>query len=294
MKSQFQLSVLVAFGFIVLIGGVNFVAVRYSNLELEPFWGAGLRFAVASLILFSIVYLKHLPIPKGRALLGAILYGILGFGAGYAFAYVALLQISAGLAAVIMSLVPLLTFALAFLHGLEQIRLRVIIGGLISIGGITLLFNNQLRVHAPIIYLLAMLAAAVTAAETGVVVKKFPKSHPLVTNAIGMGAGATILLILAVIAKEPLTIPTLSSTWVALGYLVFIGSISMFMLYLFVLAKWTASATSYTFVLTPIVAILVAAWLEKASINLVFLVSSILVIAGVYIGALAPLKAEKN
>src|SRR3989344_5148988 len=292
MRNNPQLTVLVAFGLLVLIGGVNFVAVRFSNQELYPFWGAGLRFATASFLLFIFVYLKRLSLPRGRALVGAILYGILNFGATYAFVYVALEQISAGLAAVIMSLVPLITIFLAFLQGLEKIKLRVIIGGLIAAGGVALLFNNQLSINAPTLYILAMLAGAVAAAETGVVVKKFPKSDPVVTNAVGMGVGAGLLLILAIISKEPLLIPEMFSTWVALSYLVFIGSISMFMLYLFVLSKWTASATSYMLVLTPIVAVLASAWLEKTTITLIFLVSSVLVLAGVYIGALASLKSK--
>lgn len=293
MRSQLQLTVLTAFGLLVLIGGINFVAVRFSNQELSPFWGAGLRFATASLLLFIFVYLKRLSLPKGRALVGAILYGILNFGATYAFVYVALLQISAGLAAVMMSLVPLITIFLAFVHGLEKIKLRVIIGALISAGGVAILFNNQLSINAPTLYILAMLAGAVAAAETGVVVKKFPKSDPFVTNAIGMGVGANLLLILAIISKEPLILPTLFSTWVALSYLIFIGSIGLFMLYLFVLSKWTASAISYMLVLTPIVAVLASAWLEKTSVSLIFLVSSVLVLFGVYIGALAPSKGEK-
>ena len=292
MRNNPQLTVLVAFGLLVLIGGVNFVAVRFSNQELYPFWGAGLRFATASFLLFIFVYLKRLSLPRGRALVGAILYGILNFGATYAFVYVALVQISAGLAAVIMSLVPLITIFLAFLQGLEKIKLRVIIGGLIAAGGVALLFNNQLSINAPTLYILAMLAGAVAAAETGVVVKKFPKSDPVVTNAVGMGVGAGLLLILAIVSKEPLLIPEMFSTWVALSYLIFIGSISMFMLYLFVLSKWTASATSYMLVLTPIVAVLASAWLEKTTISIIFLVSSVLVIAGVYIGALASLKSK--
>lgn len=286
MRNNPQLAVFVAFGLLVLIGGINFVAVRFSNQELAPFWGAGLRFSAASLLLFIFVYLRGLSLPKGRTLVGAILYGILNFGATYAFVYVALVQISAGLAAVIMSLVPLITIFLAFLQGLEKIKLRVIIGGLIAAGGVALLFNNQLSINAPTIYILAMVAGAVAAAETGVVVKKFPKSDPVVTNAVGMGVGAGLLLILAIISKEPLLIPEMFSTWVALSYLVFIGSISMFMLYLFVLSKWTASATSYMLVLTPIVAVLASAWLEKTTISIVFLISSVLVLVGVYIGAL--------
>jgi hypothetical protein len=40
--------VLTAFLTLVLIGGANFVAVRFSNVELAPFWGAGSRFLLAS------------------------------------------------------------------------------------------------------------------------------------------------------------------------------------------------------------------------------------------------------
>jgi drug/metabolite transporter (DMT)-like permease len=287
MKNRPQLNVLSAFGLLVLIGGINFVAVRFSNRELAPFWGAGVRFGIASLILFTCVYIKRLSLPRGRPLLGALLYGILGFGASYAFAYLALTRISAGLAAVIMSLVPLLTFILAYTHGLEKFKFRVIIGALISASGVAFLFKNQLSLAAPLPYLLAMVAAAFSVAETGVVIKRFPKNHPLVTNAIGMGIGAISLVILAVISNEPLLLNIRPTGWAALSYLILIGSIGMFMLYLYVLARWTASATSYTFVLTPVVAVLVSVWLEKTSISYVFLFSSILILAGVYIGAIA-------
>ncbi len=39
-----------AFAGAVLSGGSNFVAVRFSNRELDPLWGAGLRFALAAAI----------------------------------------------------------------------------------------------------------------------------------------------------------------------------------------------------------------------------------------------------
>jgi len=37
------------FALAVVLGGANFVGVRFSNLELAPFWGAGLRFSLAAL-----------------------------------------------------------------------------------------------------------------------------------------------------------------------------------------------------------------------------------------------------
>jgi drug/metabolite transporter (DMT)-like permease len=76
-----------AFGLLVLIGGSNFVLVRLSNRELDPFWGAALRWGLASLISFAIVAVRRTALPRGRALVGVVLYGLLYFGAFYAFAY---------------------------------------------------------------------------------------------------------------------------------------------------------------------------------------------------------------
>lgn len=290
MAKPFRSTALAAFFLIVLLGGTNFVAVRFSNQELTPFWGAGLRFGIASLILFTIAYFKHLPLPKGRSLLGAILYGSLGFGVSYAFLYLALVQVSAGFASVIMSLLPLMTIFLAFLHGLEKITMRAFLGSLITVGGVALLFSNQLSVNSQILYVLATLAGALAAAESAVLVKKFPKSHPLVINAVGMVCGSTILLLLALVTGETLVLPSMVSTWLALIYLIVFGSIGLFTLYLFVLSKWTASAASYSLVLMPIVATLVSSWLEKTSINGMFVLSSTIVLAGVYIGAISQMK----
>ncbi len=48
-------STLAAFVVAVIVLGVNFVAVRFSNQELPPFWGAALRFIIASVLLFMVV-----------------------------------------------------------------------------------------------------------------------------------------------------------------------------------------------------------------------------------------------
>jgi len=281
-----------AFLLIVLIGGTNFVAVRFSNIELAPFWGAGLRFALASLVLFLVIHFKHLALPKGRNLGGAILYGALGFGASYAFLYFALLKVSAGFASVIMSLLPLMTIFLASIYGLEKVTMRAILGGVITVCGIALLFSNQLSVNTQILYVLATVGGALAAAGSAIVIKKFPKNHPLVTNAIGMAVGSVILILLSLITRESPSLPSLFSTWIALVYLIVIGSIGLFTLYLFVLSKWTASAASYSLVLMPIVATLVSVLLEKTSITSIFLLSSIIVLAGVYIGAISQVKKK--
>jgi drug/metabolite transporter (DMT)-like permease len=106
----------VAFVVSTLLGGNNAIAVRFSNAEIPPFFGAALRFIVAGLILFLIVIIKRYPLPKGKALVGVLIFGALQFGISYALIYWSLLEVPAGLFQVIVALVPLFTFVFALLH----------------------------------------------------------------------------------------------------------------------------------------------------------------------------------
>ena len=54
------------------------------------------------------------------------------------------------------------------------------------------------------------------------------------------------------------------------------------------LKRWTASATSFSFVLFPFVTVFASAWLAGEAIGPALLVGAALVLSGVYFGALAP------
>jgi drug/metabolite transporter (DMT)-like permease len=76
-----------------------------------------------------------------------------------------------------------------------------------------------------------------------------------------MTVGAVILLALMPLFHESYALPRTGSTLTTQVYLVLIGTVGVFALYLYVLSTWTASAVSYEFVLAPLVAIVLAAWL---------------------------------
>jgi drug/metabolite transporter (DMT)-like permease len=275
-----------AFALIILIAGSNFVAVKFSNQELAPFWGAALRFFSASFLLFIFIYIKHIPIPKGRALAGALIYGVVGFGISYALLYWALLQVPAAIASVIIALVPLFTFFLAIVQGLENFRIRALLGSLVAALGIVLIFYEQLAV-VPLVPLIATVAAAVFIAETGIIVKLFPKNHPAAMNALGMAIGAMLLLLFSLAFGEVRNLPIKPETLIAFFYLTIVGSVILFALVIFVLKRWTASAASYQLVLAPLVTLVLASLLRGEAITFISLVGSLIVIIGVYVGALA-------
>jgi drug/metabolite transporter (DMT)-like permease len=283
-----ELITVMAFTISTILGGNNAIAVRFSNAELSPFFGAAVRFIVASLILFGIVLALKLPLPSGRALLGVSVFGALQFGISYAFLYWSLLEVHPGLVQVVLSITPLFTFVFAIAHRQERFKWKILIGGIIALIGIAIIFRDQLNANVPLFSLFAVILAAACFAEAVVLFKTFPKSHPITTNAISMAVGAAILFAISLLFREFPQLPNLASTWIALLYLIFFGSVGTFVLTLYVLSRWTASATSYQLVLMPIVTILSASWITHEKITLGFLGGALVVIAGVYVGAIFP------
>ncbi|MDA4124022.1 MAG: EamA family transporter [Thaumarchaeota archaeon] len=285
MPSRNPNSLLLAFFGIIVISGSVYVAVRLSNFELPPFWGAGLRFSVSSILFIAIVAMRRIALPRGKALLGALVYGVLGFGASNAFFYYALVNVQAGLTSVIFALVPLSTLFLASAQNQEHLGLRGIMGALVALAGTAIVFQAQLTSRIPLLSLLALAGAILCSAETSIALKHFPQSDPFATLAVAMTTGSLMLLALSALVGEAWLLPVQPTTSIAFAYLVLVGSASS-VLYLYVLSGWTATATNYSFVLVPIVTVLLAALFEGEVVNLAFIAGSALVLLGVYLGAL--------
>jgi drug/metabolite transporter (DMT)-like permease len=275
----------------VLAGG-NAVAIRFSNRELDPLWGAGLRFLLAAALLLGLMAALRLAVPRGRALAGAVVFGLLQFGATFALAYYALVELHAGFAQILLALVPLMTVLLATAQQQERFRLTALGGALLALAGVLVMSSAALEGSLPLISVLAALGSALCFAEAAVLVRWLPPVHPVTMNAVGMTAGTVGLLVAAVIVGESLELPDRAATWSAVVYLVTFGSIGVFLLYLFVLGRWAASRAAYTFVLIPIVAVLLSAWLDDEPVGVGLLLGGALVLLGVYVGALrAPERA---
>jgi drug/metabolite transporter (DMT)-like permease len=276
-------TVMAAFLALVFIGGSNFVAVRFTTFGLDPLWGAGSRFSLAAIVLVLIGLAIRAPFPRGRALVGASLYGLLSFGVFFALTYLALVDAPSAVAAVVLAVVPLVTFLLALAQRQERFRWRALIGGVVALAGMGLMVGTP---NVPLGSFLALGGAALAAGEAGVIAKWFPKAHPVTMNAVAMAVGSLGLLALSLVRNESWILPKGTATWAVQVYLITIGSVGLFVLYLFVLKRWTATRTAFAFVLFPVVAAVLGAWLLDDPITLSLAVGSVVVLAGVYIGAI--------
>ncbi|MFO7539987.1 MAG: EamA family transporter, partial [Chloroflexota bacterium] len=242
MTQNVDTNIYLAFANAVLIGGANFVAVSFSNMELPPLFGAALRFALAALLFFFIMRISGVSLARGRAAAGAAIYGLLGFGVAYACLYYALVGLAAGTVAVIMAAVPLFTLIMAVLSGQERLSVQGILGGVLAITGITVLSLGTLGGDLNPSYLIAAVLGAVAASASTVAAKALPNVHPLNMNAIGMASGTVLLMVGSLLLDERWLLPAETNTWLALSWLVVLGSVGLFQLFLYVIRRWSASA----------------------------------------------------
>jgi drug/metabolite transporter (DMT)-like permease len=117
-----------------------------------------------------------------------------------------------------------------------------------------------------------------------VVSKLAGRQHPVAMNFVAMSIGALVLLIVAAAAGERLVLPDEGETQLALVYLV-AATVGLFLLVLAVVQRWTASATSYVFVLMPVVAIAVGALIADEKITPTTVLGGAIVCVGVLVGA---------
>jgi drug/metabolite transporter (DMT)-like permease len=277
--------------FIILMGGAP-VAMRITYSEMGPFYMGFLRFGLGAVIYWILIFFKRLQIPHGRSLIGPLLYGVLGIGISFSLIAWGLVKIPASLAAIFLALVPMLTVLLSAIQRLEHFSIQGGFGALLSVAGTIVAVGASSSNGISIIHVSALILGVVFLAQGSVVVKHYPRNSPIITNGLAMTVGAIILAFASFITRESWVVPSQLNTWAALSYLVFFVSFIALLLYLQVLNRWTATGSSYGFVIIPFVTVIISTFLTGEHITLNFLMGLLLVIIGVIIGALIPKKVE--
>src|SRR5688572_3252639 len=216
---------LAAFGGVVLLGGINGIAAKQLLYELDPFWTGVMRFTVAGAIMMAIVFASRISLPRGRSLVGALIYGALGFAITFALVFAGLRDTPVSTAAIFLALTPLLTIALAFLHRQEPLRLQSLMGSLLALAGVGLIFADQLSAAVPLGSLVLLALGVLALAETGIIVKMIPRSDPRATNAVAMPVAVVLLLALSLGSGETWRLPEQPTSWLAFAYIATLGSV---------------------------------------------------------------------
>ena len=245
-----------------LIWGSTWLFIKLGLADLPPLTFAGIRFVIACAILFVIIRLRHIKLPRTRAdwILLAIA-GILSFGFNYGLVFWGEQYISSGLAALLQATLP--AFGLVFAHlylPSERLSWAKIGGVVLGVCGVGVVFSNQLAIagRMALAGCVALILSAMFAAYSNVLVKKYGKHLDPAMLAGGQMFFGLLLLLAVGLSLEgnPLRFHWTPIALIALLYLAVVGSVIAFLLYYWLVLNMDVTKSMLIALVTPVVAVL--------------------------------------
>lgn len=251
------------------IWGTTWLFIKLGLADLPPFTFAGIRFVVAIVPLYILLFLRKPLIPKNGGdwrlifvtgfLTISVNYGLVFWGENY---------ISSGLTAIFYSTFPLFGLVIAhFYLPSEPMTFLKTLGIILGIVGVAIIFSNQLSVDKPnaVWGSLAIIFASLGTAYAGVLIKVRGKHlDPLVLTIGQMSIGFIPLMIVGfVLEGNPFSFEWNLNAWVALCYLALIGSALAFVLVYWLMQRMDVTKTQ----LIPLASTLIAVIVGKLVLN---------------------------
>lgn len=267
------MQILFLFSATVLIWGSTWIAVKLHLGVVEPSVSAFYRNAIAALLLFSWCYARRLPLrfPLSNHF-SFLLLGFFLFSSNYYLVYHATGILTSGLVAVVFSTIIFFNIFTARIVLGNKTSLPALLGALIGVAGIALIFSPELtslsfdddNVRGLLMALLATLLASL-----GSITATWMSTRcqlPVVQyNAWGMFYGCCILFLVAFFGGQTFNYEYTLQYSVALFYLALFGSAIGFAFYLRLLELIGPDKGGYTFLIFPVVALLISTVYEGYS-----------------------------
>ena len=244
------------------IWGSTWLFIKLGLADLPPFTFASIRFIIAVAIVFSIIRIRRLALPRARAdwILLAVT-GILSFGFNYGLVFWGEQYITSGLAALLQATTP--AFGLVIAHynlpG-ERLSWTKIGGVVLGVFGVAVVFSNQLAVagRQALAGCIALMLSSVAVAYSNVLVKKHGKKLNPAIMTFGQMLFGLLLLLVASITFEgnPLRYHWTPMAVIALFYLAIVGSVIAFLLYYWLILNMDVTKSMLIALVTPVVAVI--------------------------------------
>ncbi len=286
--STLSWATLAAFAGIYLIWGTTYLAIALTIDTLPPFVSGAIRFLLAGALMYAWLRMHSKTPFVGVNLPMAALCGVLLSGIGNGFVIWAQQGIPSGIAALLVTSVPVIVVVLdwAFFSRRapsRQASFGVAIGllGVISI----VTHTRSLSGEASVLHVVAMVAATCAWALGTLLQKRAATAHTVLSfTCAQMLCGGLFQLVLASLDGEwgdfdPARVSVTS--WAALAYLIVFGSIVAFNCYLWLLTHVPPQKVTTYALVNPVVALLLGALVLDERLTPFAVAASGLVLLGV-------------
>lgn len=280
--------VMLAFASIYVIWGTTYLAIAVAIQTMPPFVVGGIRFILAALLMYVWLRSRGNDVFAGVNLRVAALVGVLLSGIGNGFVVWGQQGIPSGVAALIVTSVPVLVLVIDWMFFSRRApSSQALAGTAIAVAGVATIavHTHELSGSASPLYVLAVLLATVGWSFGTLLQKRAANAQTVLSfTCAQMFAGGIFQLVMATLDGEwknfhPATISTPS--WIAVGYLVVFGSIVALNAYLWLLTRVPAQKVTTYALVNPVVALTLGALFLNERITGVAVTATALVLIGV-------------
>ena len=269
----------------ILLWSSAFITTKPIVDNSDPFAALAFRFGLVALgfFLFSI-YTKQKILVNKKNFLESFFSGVLFHGVYLGGVFYSISKgMPTGIAALIVTLQPILTNALSGPILNEKVALKQWIGVFLGFIGASLVLGFDVGSKIPLDGLVATIIALIAITSSTIWQKKLSNNLPLSVSNMNQALGGFIFHIIVVILfVEPYI--NLSSTFIiAMSHQVFLVSFGAFTILMFLIKKNSASKTVSIFFLIPPTSAFMAWFFLNESLNNLDLIGFVVATIGVYI-----------
>ncbi len=273
------------FSALCLIWSSTWLMIKIGLESAPPVTAAGLRFIIASVIIFAILIHRRIPLPRTRRFLWLSLFlGLFQMGIPYGLIYWAEQHITSGLTSILYSTMPFTVAVLARVFLGDPLTLRKIIGILIGTLGTIVIFWGEVSATGSnsLWGIGAALASATCASVSSVAVKRYSRSyHPIASIFWPMVIGAVVLNTGGRLLEAKRTVTWNAATIGSVLYLAVLGSVVAFGLYYWIIKHIDVTVLSYQTFIIPVLACFLGWIFLRETVTISVAVGGGMILAGI-------------
>ncbi|KAB2922383.1 MAG: EamA family transporter [Bacteroidetes bacterium] len=256
-----RLKVIAAYVAICTIWGSTWLVIKIGLEAMTPLLSAGLRFALAAAVLFTIIRVRRIEVPLNRDTVWFFAVASLtSFSVPFALVYWGEQRVSSGITSILFAVFP---FCVALFSSLmlkeERLTLQKIAGIVLGFAGIVVIFSDDLHIASgsgAVAGMAAIVLSAAIQAFSAVLIKKHGHAlSPFVVSFVPMALAGVILLAGSAAVEDLSAVRFTPSAVFSIVFLAVFGSVATFVSYFWLLKRVEVVLLSLTSFVTPVIAV---------------------------------------
>ncbi|WP_026713997.1 DMT family transporter [Flavobacterium daejeonense] len=267
--------------------GTTWIASKEGVRYIPGIQMAAIRQFLAGALYILFFLFTKLPWPKGKQWNTIVILAILNFTLSNGLSTAGVKYISSGLGAIIAAIFPIWVVIISYFKG-EKIAKLAVTGVLISFSGVCIIFyeylGDFLKPDFRLGILLSVLATITWAFGTLYTKKKAASYNPYFSLGFQMFISGILLFAYngaTGISVNLSEIPV--DTWLAIAYLVVVGSLITFTIFIYSLQHLPPELSSLYAYMNPVVAVLLGAVIFDESLSISIAIGGTVTLFGLYL-----------